>query len=74
MGYSGIATPHGFRSMASTILNESGLFNSDAIERQLSHLDNNKVRGAYNRAEYLDERHRIMNWYSQYLRKMSQKQ
>lgn len=64
MGYKDIAIPHGFRSMASTILNESGLFNPDAIERQLAHAERNAVRAAYNRAEYLEERRRMMQWYS----------
>jgi hypothetical protein len=60
-------TGHGFRSVASTILNESGHFSPDAIERQLAHCERNKVRGAYNRAEYLPERRGLMNWYSDYL-------
>jgi integrase len=51
LGYKGKAHIHGFRSTASTILNETG-FNPDAIERQLSHVETNKVRSAYNRAEY----------------------
>lgn len=66
MGYKGIATPHGFRSLASTILNEQG-FNHDAIERQLAHIEENKVRAAYNRAEYLAERTEFMQWYSDFL-------
>jgi len=57
---------HGFRRTASTILNESGLFNSDAIERQLAHVDGG-VRGIYNAAEYLPERTRMMTWYSEWL-------
>jgi integrase len=60
-------TGHGFRSLASTILNESGHFSSDAIERQLAHCERNKVRGAYNRAERLPERRRMMAWYGSYL-------
>ena len=67
MGYKGIATPHGFRAMASTILNESGLFTPDAIERQLAHAEQNKIRDAYNRGDYLEERHRMMQWYSDYI-------
>lgn len=70
LGYQGIATPHGFRAMASTILNESGLFNPDAIERQLSHCEENKVRGAYNRAEYLEERQKMMQWYANYIKSL----
>lgn len=67
IGYKGIATPHGFRSLASSILNEQG-FNPDAIERQLAHAEENKIRAAYNRAEYLAERTEMMQWYSNYLR------
>lgn len=70
MGYRNIATIHGFRAMASSILNESGLWNPDAIERQLAHAELNAVRAAYNRAEYLEERHRMMQWYSDFLRQL----
>lgn len=66
-GYKGIATPHGFRSLASSVLNEQG-FNPDAIERQLAHAPKNKIRAAYNRAEYWQERVIFMQWYSDYLR------
>jgi integrase len=59
MGYRGRATGHGFRATASTILNEMG-FRSDVIERQLAHAERNKVRAAYNRAEYLPERRQMM--------------
>ena len=68
MGYGDRAVPHGFRAMGSSILNESGQWNPDAIERQLAHRERNKVRAAYNRAEYLEERQRMMQWYSDYLR------
>ena len=67
LGYKGKMTGHGFRSVASTALNESGLFSPDAIERQLAHGEKNEVRGAYNRAEYLPERKRIMTWWSDHL-------
>ena len=67
LGYKGIATPHGFRSLASSILNEQG-YNPDAIERQLAHEESNRIRAAYNRAEYLAERREMMQWYSDYLR------
>jgi integrase len=60
MGYHGRATIHGFRAMASTALNEMG-FRPDVIERQLAHQEQNAVRAAYNRAEYLDERRTMMN-------------
>ena len=66
MGFKGKADVHGFRSTASTILNETG-FNPDAIERQLSHAEGNKVRAAYNRAEYMDERRRMMDWWGDFL-------
>jgi integrase len=59
MGYHGRATVHGFRAMASTALNEMG-FRPDVIERQLAHEEQNSVRAAYNRAEYLGERRAMM--------------
>lgn len=65
VGYKGRMTGHGFRSIASSILNESGLFDFDAIERQLSHQDRDDVRAAYNRAKYMDERRRIMQWWAE---------
>ena len=60
-------TAHGFRSTASTILNESGEFSADAIEAQLAHLDARAVRRAYNRAQYWDERVRMMQWWADLL-------
>lgn len=57
---------HGFRSMASTLLNELG-WNPDAIERQLGHAERNGVRAAYNFAEYLPERRRMMQAWADYL-------
>jgi integrase len=60
------ATAHGFRTTASTILNESG-FRVDVIERQLAHGERNKVRAAYNRSQYLAERTEMMQWYANYL-------
>jgi len=66
MGFKGKADVHGFRSTASTILNETG-FNPDAIERQLSHSEGNKVRAAYNRAEYMKERRSMMKWWGDYI-------
>ena len=67
MGYHKRATVHGFRATASTILNESGQWHPDAIERQLAHVEGNKVRAAYNRAEYLDERREMMQWWADYI-------
>jgi len=66
LGYKGKMTGHGFRAVASTILNETG-FNPDVIERQLAHCERNEVRGAYNRAEYLQERKKMMQHWSDYL-------
>ena len=60
-------TGHGFRAMAATLLNEMGIWNADAIERQLAHADNNAVRRAYARGEYWDERVRMMQHWSDYL-------
>jgi integrase len=62
-------TGHGFRSMASTLLNELG-WNRDAIERQLAHCDENEVRAAYNYAEYLPERRKMMQAWADYLDKL----
>lgn len=59
-------TGHGFRSMASTILNEQG-WNRDAIERQLAHAERNNVRAAYNYAEHIPERKRMMQAWADYL-------
>lgn len=55
---------HGFRASASSILNETRLWSPDAIERQLAHADNDSVRKAYHRAEYWDERVRMMQWWA----------
>ena len=60
-------TGHGFRSMASTLLNEQGCWHPDAIERQLAHVEGNSVRAAYNYAEHLEERRRMMQWWADYL-------
>ncbi|MDD2761663.1 MAG: tyrosine-type recombinase/integrase [Methylomonas sp.] len=57
---------HGFRTTASTLLNEQG-WSPDAIERQLCHMPKDQVRAAYNRAQYLDERRRMMQAWADYL-------
>jgi integrase len=57
-------TSHGFRASASSMLNESGLWNADAVERQLAHVDPDSVRRAYARADYWDERVRMMAWWA----------
>jgi integrase len=67
LGYdSDIMTAHGFRTTASTLLNEQG-WSPDAIERQLAHAPRDQVRAAYNRAQYLDERRRMMQSWADYL-------
>ena len=67
-GYAGRMTTHGFRSLFSTVVNESNLFNPDAIERQLAHVPQNRIRSAYNRAQYWDERVRLMEWYGEIIK------
>jgi integrase len=61
------ATSHGFRATASTLLNECGLWNPDAIERQLAHVENNDVRRAYARGEHWEERARMMQWWADHI-------
>lgn len=59
---------HGFRTMACTALNESALWSKDAIERQMSHKERNGVRAAYvHKAEHLEARMEMMQWWSDYL-------
>jgi integrase len=63
---------HGFRSTASTLLNESGLFNPDAIEAQLAHRpQGGAVRAAYLRGEFFEERVKMMDWWSEYLERLA---
>ncbi|MDQ7069289.1 MAG: tyrosine-type recombinase/integrase [Rhodobacterales bacterium] len=65
MGYSGEEmTAHGFRASFSTLANESGLWNPDAIERALAHVEKNEVRRAYARGEHWDERVRLADWWA----------
>lgn len=66
MGYAGVHTFHGFRTTASTILHEQG-YHSDMIERQLAHAERNAVKAAYCHAEYLPERKKMMQAWSDYL-------
>jgi integrase len=66
LGYKGKMTGHGFRAVASTALNEMG-FRSDVIERQLTHCERDEVRGAYNRAQYLPERRKMMQAWADHL-------
>lgn len=68
MGYTGDEmTAHGFRSTASSLLNESGRFTPDAIERALAHSDNDQVRGIYHRGAHWHERVTMAQWWSDYL-------
>jgi integrase len=60
-------TSHGFRSTASTLLNESGKWSADAIERALAHGDADAVRGAYHRGAHWAERVRMAQWWSDHL-------
>jgi integrase len=60
-------TAHGFRAMASTLLNESGKWSSDAIERALAHRDKDAVRAAYHRGTHWAERVAMAQWWSDYL-------
>ena len=60
-------TAHGFRAMASTLLNESGKWSPDAIERALAHKDGDQVRGAYHRGAHWNERVAMAQWWSDYL-------
>lgn len=68
MGFSGDEmTSHGFRATFSTLANESGLWNPDAIERALAHVDRNTVRRAYARGEHWEERIRLADWWAGFL-------
>lgn len=69
MGYKGIATAHGMRTLFSTCANEAG-WNGDLIEKQLAHEDRDEVRAAYNRAKHLSERAKLMQWWADYLDKL----
>lgn len=62
-GFGGRMTTHGFRSLFSTVANDSGLWRADVIERQLAHTKKD-VRHVYNRAEYWDERVALMAWWA----------
>ncbi len=68
MGFDKQLVAHGMRSLASTILNEEG-FDGDVIEAALAHIGNNEVRNAYNRANYLERRKPVMNWWSDHIEK-----
>lgn len=73
LGYRGKMTGHGFRALASTVLNNATdnngrrLFDKDWIERQLAHNETDDIRAAYNRADYLEQRTAMMHWYSDWV-------
>lgn len=66
LGYHSRATVHGFRAVFSTIANESG-FDGDVIEKALAHEQRNKVRAAYHRSEYIEQRRKLMQWWADLL-------
>jgi integrase len=67
MGYKGRIVGHGFRSLASTTLNELGWYHPQVIEKQLAHEETNKVKAAYNRAQYLPQRTELMQKWADYI-------
>lgn len=70
MGFAGRLVSHGLRSLASTTLNEQG-FDPDLVEAALAHVDDNQVRSAYNRTDYLERRKPMMCWWSGHIEKAS---
>ena len=66
LGYHSRATVHGFQATFSTIANECG-FSGDVIEKALAHEERNRVRAAYHRSEYLEQRRELMQWWADYL-------
>ena len=66
MGLQDIQTAHGLRSVASSTLNEQG-HDYDVIESALAHLDDNQVRRAYNRTDYMERRRKLMDWWSNHI-------
>jgi len=71
MGFKGRLVSHGLRALASTTLNEQG-FDPEIIESSLAHVDSNSVRAAYNRAEYLERRKTMMQWWSDHIEKAAE--
>lgn len=71
MGFAGRLVSHGLRSLASTTLNEQG-FEADLIEAALAHVDDNQVRSAYNRTDYLERRIPMMSWWSGHIDEAAQ--
>ncbi|MFT5727676.1 MAG: integrase [Desulforhopalus sp.] len=74
MGYRGKATPHGFRASFSSTAYESSLFASEVIEKALAHEEKNKIKGAYNRSEYIGQRRELLQWWSDYLEELRTKE
>ena len=70
MGFAGRLVSHGLRSLASTTLNEQG-FEADLIEAALAHVDDNQVRSAYNRTDYLERRIPMMTWWCGHIEEAS---
>lgn len=68
MGFKDVLVAHGMRALASTTLNEAG-FPPDVIEAALAHVDENETRRAYNRAQYLQQRRKMMNWWEKHVEK-----
>jgi len=66
MGFKGRLVSHGMRALASTTLNEQG-FDPDIIEAGLAHVDKDSIRGAYNRAQYIERRRPMMQWWSDHI-------
>ncbi len=67
MGFKGQLVSHGLRSLASTTLNEQPHFEGDLVEAALAHADKNKVRAAYNRSQYVEQRREMMQWWSDHI-------
>lgn len=67
LGYKGRMTVHGFRALASTAMNELSGFDGEVIERQLAHKETDAVKAAYNRAQHLDKRRALMDWWGSWL-------
>ncbi|MPW31828.1 tyrosine-type recombinase/integrase [Agarivorans sp. B2Z047] len=67
MGFKGRLVSHGLRALASTTLNEQGTFNGDLVEAALAHGERNKVRAAYNRSQYIEQRRPMMRWWSDHI-------
>lgn len=71
LGFEGKQTGHGFRGLASTLMNERSGFNPDAIERQMAHVVGSKVRRAYNHAQHMEQRRQLMQWWADFIDQQS---